>query len=296
MQPIKAGDKVAIIAPCGQIGEVSKIESALKYLQSLGLEPVLGKHLLCTNRYMAGSDEQRAADINSAFADKEIKAVFCVRAAAGGLRTLPYIDYETLKNNPKPLIGFCDNASVQLALWEKCDIVSYNGFVLTYDFKDGTLDSLIKEDLEKLLKNEKFSYTSGKTLRGGIAKGRLICSNLTTLLRLAGTEYFPDLSGKILLVEDINERVYRIDLMLQQLKLQPNFNKLKAIIFGQFTNSQTDAEDGSVADCVQDFLFGANFPAITDFNFGHTKSRHVLPLGAEVELNTDTAELKILSY
>jgi len=296
MQPVKAGDKVAIIAPCGQISEMSKIELAVEYIKSLGLQPIAGKHLLYANRYMAGTDKQRAADVNTAFADKEIKAVFCVRAAAGGLRILPYLDYGLIKRNPKPFIGFCDNASIQLALWQKCRLVSYNGFVLSYDFKDGTLDSLIKENLGKLLKHENFSCTSGITLRGGTTQGQLICSNLTTLLRLAGTEFFPDLSGKILLIEDINERVYRVDLMLQQLKLQQNFTKLKGVIFGQFTNSQTDDEDGSIADCIQDFLSGTNFPAITDFNFGHTKSRHVLPLGAEVELNADTAELKILRY
>ena len=296
MQPIKTGAKVAIIAPCGQIGEMSKIAPAVEYLKSLGLQPVAGEHLLCVNRYMAGTDEQRAADINAAFADDEIKAVFCVRAAAGGLRVLPYLDYDLIKRNPKPFIGFCDNASVQLALWQKCGLVSYNGFVLTYDFKDGALDSLIKEDLEKLLQGKIFTVVSGQNLRSGIAKGKLICSNLTTLLRLAGTPYFPDLSDKILLIEDINERVYRLDLMLQQLKLQPSFKHLKGIIFGQFTNSQTDDEDGSVADCVQDFLSHTNLPAISDFNFGHTKSRHVLPMGAEVEMNADKAELKILRY
>lgn len=296
MRPIKNGDKVAIIAPCGQIGEMSKIDKAVEYLKSIGLQPVMGQHLLSVNRYMAGLDEQRAADINSAFADKEIRAIFCVRAAAGGLRVLPHLDYDLIKRNSKPFIGFCDNASIQLALWQKCQLVSYNGFVMTYDFKNGSLDTLIKADLEKLLQGENFNITSGKTLRSGKANGKLICSNLTTLLRLAGTPYFPDLSDKILLIEEVNERVYRIDLMLQQLKLQPSFGKLKGIIFGQFTNSQTDDEDGSVADCIQDFLQGTSFPAIEDFNFGHTVSRHVLPLGAEVELDADAAVLKILRY
>lgn len=296
MQKIRTGDKVAIVAPCGQIGDISKISAAVKYLESLGLIPVYGKNLLQVNRYMAGTDKERASDINAAFADSEIKAIFCVRAAAGGLRILPYIDYETARRNPKPLIGFCDNAAVQLALWQKSELVSYNGFVMTYDFKTGTVDPLIKDNLEKLLQGKTFSVKSGQTLRAGKSSGKLICCNLSTLSRLAGTPYFPDLCHKILLTEEVNEPVYRIDLMLQQLKQQAGFAELQGVIFGQFTDTRTDDEDGTVADCLNDFLQNTDFPAIYDFNFGHTVSRHVLPIGAEVEMDADKAELKILSY
>lgn len=296
MQKIKSGDKVAVIAPCGQIGNISKIASALEYLKSLGLKPVLGKHLLKINRYMAGTEQERASDINSAFADPKIKAIFCVRAAAGGTRVLPYIDYELARNNPKPFIGFCDNAAIQLALSEKSGLISYNGFVMAYDFKSGKLDSLIKDNLEKLLNREKFTIKSGKTLQKGVATGKLICSNLTVLTRMAGTPYFPNLRGKILLIEEVNEPVYKIDLMLQQLKQQKNFDKLKGVIFGQFTGVKADEEDGTIKDCLHDFLQGTNLPAVYDFNFGHTPSRHVLPLGARVTLNADKCTLDILKF
>ena len=296
MHKIKPGDKVAIIAPCGQIGNKSKIDLALKYLKSLGLKPVLGKHLLKVRRYMAGTDRERASDINAAFADPEIRAIFCVRAAAGGTRVLPYIDYELAHANPKPFIGFCDNTAVQLALYQKSKLVSYDGFVMTYDFKNGNLDPLIKDNLEKLLNHELFEIKSGKTLQKGSAEGTLICSNLTVITRMAGTPYFPDFADKILLLEEVNEPVYKIDLMLQQLKQQKHFDKLKGVIFGQFTGSKADEEDGTIKDCLQDFLKDTKLPAIYDFNFGHTPSRHVLPLGAKVALNADKATLKILKY
>ena len=296
MQKIKPGDKVAIIAPCGQIGDMSKIDSPVKYIKSLGFKPVFGKHLLKVNRYMAGTDKQRAQDINSAFADKSIKAIFCVRASAGGTRVLPYIDYELARRNPKPFIGFCDNTAVQLALYQKSKLISYDGFVMAYDFKTGKLDKLIKDNLEKLLRHELFEIKSGKTLRKGSAEGTLICSNLTVLTRMAGTPYFPDLANKILLLEEVNEPIYKIDLMLQQLKQQKSFNKLKGVIFGQFIGIKSDEEDGTIKDCLHDFLDGTNLPAVYDFNFGHTPARHVLPLGAKVYLNADQATLKILKY
>ena len=112
MKKLEKGSKIAIVAPSAQIGEISKINKGLAYLQSLDLVPVFGKNLLCVNRYMAGTDEQRAADINAAFTDSDIKAIFCVRAAAGATRILPYIDYELAQKNPKPVIGFCDNVAL----------------------------------------------------------------------------------------------------------------------------------------------------------------------------------------
>ena len=151
MYKLKPGDKVAVIAPCGQINTPKSVKFGLDYLRSLGLDPVLGKNLLETYRYMAGTEQQRAADLNTAFADPTIKAIFCARAAAGGSRILPYINYELVSNNPKPLIGFCDNAAIQLALWQKSKLISYNGMVLNYDFSNPKLDSLIKDNLEKLL-------------------------------------------------------------------------------------------------------------------------------------------------
>ena len=296
MYQLQKGDHVAVIAPCGQIGEMSKIKSAVDYLRSLGFVPIYGKNIFKTYRYMAGTDKERANDVNHAFADPQIKAIFCARAAAGGTRILPYIDYQTIRLNPKPFIGFCDNAALQIALWQNSGIISYNGFVMTYDFKDNHLDSLIDDNLQKLLNGETFIIKSGKVIHGGITKGKLICVNLSVLTKMAGTPYFPDLSDKILLIEDVHEKIYRIDLMMQQLKQQPNFTKLRGIIFGQFTDTDSDDEDGHLDDCFNDLLQGLNIPAIKDFNFGHTVSRHVLPLGGEVELDAYEGCLKILQY
>lgn len=296
MYKLQEGDKVAVLAPCGQIGEIGKIQSALNYLTSLKLEPVLGKHIFDTYRYMAGTDHARADDVNQAFADSQIKAIFCVRAAAGGTRILPYIDYNLAMHNPKPVIGFCDNVALQIALLQKSGIISYNGFVMTYDFKDNHLDELIKNNLEKLLHGETFSIRSGNTFKSGKTDGQLICANLSVLTKMAGTPYFPDLSGKILLLEDVNEKIYRIDLMLQQLKQQQNCNKLNGIIFGKFTGADSDSEDGHLDDCFNDFLQELNVPVIKDFNFGHTTSRNVLPLGGKVEINADECLLQILDY
>jgi len=295
MFELKSGDKVAIVAPSAQIGGFEAIEKAIAYLQDLGLKPVFGKSLYAQNRYMAGKDEDRAADVNEAFSNDEIKAVFCVRAAAGATRILPYIDYETATANRKPIIGFCDNAALMLALWKRSGIISLNGFLLTYDFKNGAPTDLVDRQFKRLIKGENLVLESGVCLNGGKTEGVLLPVNLSVLMRLAGTPYFPELDGAVLVLEDVHERVHKIDLMLQQLKQQPNFDKLKGLIFGQWTDCSGDDEDGSVDDCINDFMKGINVPVLKDFNFGHTPERLILPLGVRAELNADKAQLKVLA-
>lgn len=295
MKKLQKGDKIAIVAPSGQIGNIEKIKAGMEYLTKLGFVPVLGKSLLKQYRYMAGCDFDRANDINNAFADDSIKAIFCARAAAGATRILPYIDYKTAKENKKPVIGFCDNAALQIALFKKANIVSWNGFSLLYDFRN-SLGQTIDTDFKHLIKGHKYTINSGICVKKGRATGKLICCNLSVLTKLAGTPYFPNLNGKILLIEDRNERLHKVDLMLQQLKQQPNFAKLKGIILGQFTECVGDEEDGTIADSIADFLFNINIPVIQDFNFGHTDSHEVLPLGGKVLLDADKCYLHILSY
>lgn len=294
MKKLKKGDKVAIVAPSGQIGDIEKIQDGLKYLQSLGLQPVFGKHLFSQYRYMAGHDKERADDINRAFADSQIKALFCVRAAAGASRILPYIDYENARRHKKVVIGFCDNAALQMALLKKAGVTSWNGFLLSYDFKKKTLDETINTSLQHLINNRPFTITSGQTIRHGICEGKLICSNLSVLTKLAGTPYFPNLTGKILLVEDVHERLHKIDLMFQQLRQQPHFQQLRGLILGQFTDCSGDEEDGTLDDCIHDFIADTNIPIIKNFAFGHTDSRYVLPMGAKIRLNADSCCLDIL--
>ena len=98
------------------------------------------------------------------------------------------------------------------------------------------------------------------------------------------------------MIEDVHERMHRLDMMLQQLKQQPDFNKLNGIILGQFTDIQGDEEDGSLEDCIRDFLEGVNVPVIQNFEFGHTKSRYALPFGARVVMNADECKLSLKGF
>ena len=283
---LQSGDKVGFISPsCGL--QNKDLSHSIQYLNSLGLEVVLSKTLNNEYRYMAGTDEQRANSINEMYQDKSIKALFCIRGGAGSLRLLDYLDYNLIKSNPKPIIGLSDSTALQNALIAKTKQPSFTGFLPLYDFKTPTIDPTISSSLKSSLFEDKHQIISGTSLNEGTTQGKIIGGCLSVFLQLCGTPYFPSLKDKILLLEDIDEKTYRIDLMLNQLKKQKDFNQLKGIIIGQFTDSIiVSPEDGTPEDCIKDFTKDLQIPIITDFQYGHIPSRHIIPLGIDVTLTS----------
>ena len=294
MSFLKKGDKIGIIAPSVGLKDKDIIPS-LKYFKKLGLIPVLADNLEKSYRYMAGTDKERADSINKMFADSSIKALFCLRGGAGATRMLPYLDYNLIKKNPKPIIGLSDSTAIQNALFAKSANPSLTGFLPIYDLNDKKLDKEVDKSLQTTLFENKHQITSGKSLIKGSTEGEIIGGCLSVFLYLCGTPYMPDFKDKILILEDIEEKTYKVDLMLNQLKQQKNFNKLKGIIFGAFTDCPIiDPEDGTIEDCIKDFTKGLNIPVVTDFAYGHIPSRHIIPLGIKAKLTATAGKCTLI--
>lgn len=290
-------DKVGIASPAGFINSLDDIAPALAYLRSLGLESVIGNHVLDKYFYMGGTDADRAADLNAFFADDSIKAIFTTAGGAGAQRILPFLDYDLIKKHPKPIFGLSDNTSLQNGIYAQTGCPSVTGFSLKYDFKNGHFSDFTKASLEAVFKGEKQKIQSGKTLSSGTAEGILIGSCLSTFRNLCGTPFMPELKDKILLLEDVGEKSYKIGVMLSQLLQQKDFENLRGIIFGQFTNcAPFEEQDGTVEEMLQEFpsLLKKQIPIITDFQFGHIPDRYVLPLGEKVCLNADNCLLEYI--
>lgn len=291
MTLLRAGDKIALVAPSGFI-EPESLKTGAVWLEAQGFELDLMPHVFARRYYMAGTDFERANDINEAFARPDIKALFCVRGGAGSSKILPYVDYATVKKNRKPVFGLSDATALQNALFTCSGNVSYTGFLPIFDFKSGTLDAKINQSLNMVFAGREQKASGGKCLNSGTAQGVMVGGCLSVLNYLCGTPYFPSLQGKILLIEDVGEKTYRIDLMLNQLKSQKDFAGLNGIVFGQFLNcTEADEGDGSVAEIIADFAQDLDIPIITDFSYGHIASRYVLPIGKKVCLNADETEL-----
>lgn len=291
MTLLRAGDKIALVAPSGFI-EPESLKTGAAWLEAQGFELELMPHVFARRYYMAGTDFERANDINEAFARPDIKALFCVRGGAGCTKILPYIDYPLIKKNRKPVFGLSDSTALQNALFTLAGNVSYTGFLPIFDFKTGELDEKINCSLNEVFAGREQKTSGGKCLNSGTAQGVMVGGCLSVLNYLCGTPYFPSLQGKILLIEDVGEKTYRIDLMLNQLKAQKDFAGLNGIVFGQFLNcTEADEGDGSVAEIIADFAQELDIPVITDFPYGHIASRYVLPIGKKVCLNADETEL-----
>ncbi len=293
MSLLKKGDKIGIIAP--SVGLKDKdLTSSLNFFKKLGLTPVLARNIKSSYRYMAGTDEERAKAINELFEDNSIKALFCLRGGAGATRLLPYLNFSLIKKNPKPIVGLSDSTSLQNALLTKTGNPSLTGFLPLYDIKENKVNQTTEKSLISSLFDDNHQITSGKALLTGSAEGQIIGGCLSVLLYLCGTPYFPDLTDKILILEDIEEKTYKIDLMLNQLKQQKNFKKLKAVIFGAFTDCPIiDEEDGSIDDCIKDFAKNLEIPIITDFSYGHIPARYLIPLGIKVRLSASAKKCSL---
>lgn len=282
---LKNGDSVALIAPSGWFLK-EYLNNGVKWLKKQGLNPVLSKHIYEKDFYEAGTAKHRADDINDAFSNKDIKALFCIRGGAGALKVLDFIDYNLVKKNPKPVFGLSDSTALQNALFTKTKNVSYTGFLPIYDFKTGNLSPLIEESFLKILKGQNLKVKQFDILNNGNGEGVLVGGCLSVFLSLCGTPYFPNLENKIILIEDVGEKTYHIDLMLQQLKMQKGFDKIHGIIFGQFENClASDPDDGSVEDIIKRFSKELKVPVVFHFPYGHIKDRVILPIGKKIKMD-----------
>lgn len=292
---LSAHAAVAIVSPSISLSGAERIdiEAGISYLRSLGLKVKVFPQALKGTRWHPGSDEAKVADLHAAFADPEIKMIFAPHGGAGAQRLLNRLDYNLIRANPKPIVGFSDITAIQLAIYAQTGQPFVSGFLPQYDFRGGNIDSLVDTTLRQVLCGKKVTAAGGTTLHGGIVEGILLGECLSMLSDLSGTPYYPDLKDKILLLEDECEKPYKIDLMLTQLCQQPDFENLKGIIFGAFTECEATVNThGTVDDVIADFAGRVAVPMVKNFPFGHIKSRPVLPMGVTYRFNADTGSLQ----
>ena len=282
---LKKGDKIALVAPSGCFHK-DDLNNGLNFFQNIGLKPCVAKHAYETFYYAAGTPEHRADDINQAFKDHQIKAIFCIRGGAGSSQILDFLDYEMIKKNKKPVFGLSDSTALQNALYTKTGNVSYTGFLPIYDFREGPLNQKLEKSFQDVLSGKKISYNEFDVLNEGIMEGVVVGGCLSVFNMLCGTPYFPNLNNKILLIEDVGEKTYQLDLKLQQLKMQKGFNNIQGIIFGTFLNCvEADENDGSVDDIIQNFSKNIDKPVVCHFPYGHMKERILMPIGKKIKIS-----------
>lgn len=287
LNPIPQGAGIGIITPSSSLDSPEQIRSGLAYLAGLGYQIKTGKFVYGSSCHFSGTPRERASDINGFFKNPEIAAIIATAGGYGAQDLLPYLDYEIIRQNPKPVIGFSDITALHAAIYARAGVSSIAGIMLKYDFSDGNIQPKTKVSFENLLNGKFLPVTAGNILNHGQAEGILLGTNLCTLMSLAGTTYFPPLARSILLLEDIDEKSYRIERMLTQLEQQRDFEQIAGIIFGSFGNCTLNHPEEKDIETVLN-EFAARHPQLAmakHFPFGHIKARTCLPLGIKMRLN-----------
>ncbi len=300
---LKKGDLIGIVAPAGPVLDVSKIDRGVRYLEQLGYHVALGEHVNRIHGYLAGTDEERVADLHSMFEDPRIKAIMAVRGGYGTTRILPLLNYRMIARHPKIFVGFSDITALQLALWRKSHLVTFHGPMLAADFAD-PVDPFKEEFFWNLLsshtKQGKIAFPTDVVplrLHTGKATGRLLGGNLSLIVSLLGTPYQPDFTDNILCIEDIDEEPYRIDRMLTHARNAGVLEECSGVLAGQFTGcSPKDPTRPSfrTEEVLERAAELAAKPFLSNLPFGHTPRKMTLPLGLKVRVNADAGEIEFL--
>ncbi|MDP2208936.1 MAG: LD-carboxypeptidase [Bacteroidota bacterium] len=297
---LKKGDTIGIVAPASPHSSNDKLTNGIRYFEQLGYKVVIGKHINDKMGYLAGTDKSRASDINNFLNDKKIKAIFCTRGGYGSHRILDLIDYDIIKRNPKIFVGYSDITALQLAIFKKTGLVTFAGPMVIPDLSEKLsidseehfwkcLTSPIPVGVINLFKNQTL-----KVLTHGKVTGKILGGNLSVITALAGTSYLPSFKNSILTLEDIEERPYRIDRMLHQLKLAGLLNNLSGVISGDFSTCLPEKDKPSLKleEIFKSVL--KKIPIMMDFKFGHIRNSITIPYGINVKLDTKKNEISFL--
>jgi len=267
---LKNGDTVAIVATAKKLNP-TEIDGAILHIKSWGLNVICGPNLYADYNQFAGSDEQRASDLQWAIDHPEVKAVLFARGGYGTARIIDFIDWETFIKSPKWLCGFSDLTVLHSHVQNTLGIETLHSTMPIF-FKDGTPNDG-SESLRKTLFGEVISlhWSAHELNRAGTASGSIVGGNLSVLYSIMGTPSQMDFSGKLLFLEDLTENLYHIDRMMMQFKRAGHLSKLAGLVVGQFTEMEDNtvpfgkSADEIILDAVSEY----NYPVAFDAPIGH---------------------------
>ena len=319
---LKPGDEVRVIAPSRSmviIGEDCK-KIATDRLESLGLKVTFGKHVMeADSDYLCASIESRVEDLNEAFRDKNVKAILTVIGGFNSNQLLDYIDYDAIKENPKIFCGFSDITALSNSIYAKTGLVTYSGphwssfgMLKGFDYEFEYFKKMFMEEEEIEItsskewsddawfldqENREFIPNEGMfIINEGTAEGEIVGGNLCTLNLLQGTEYMPDISNKVLFIEDddMAGKIYlmEFDRNLQSLMHMPEFKTVRGIVLGR-SQKATAMNKEKWMKLIKNKKELANIPVIAGADFGHSTPIFTFPIGGYAKLSAKDGDIKL---
>ena len=303
---LQPGDTIGLVSPAGATFERQPFAVAAESLRALGFKVKEGENARARYGHFAGTDAQRAQDINTMFADPGVHGIMAVTGGSGCNRIVDKLDYPLIRRNPKFFGGFSDLTSLINAIHARTGLVTFHSPVATSDWNPFSVDSFrrvvidaeaatlrnVPERSESLAQKE----DRIRTLRGGRAQGTLLGGNLAVLSSLAGSAYFPRFDGAILFLEEINEYIYRVDRMLSTLRLAGALDRLAGVVLGGFTKCEPGDGFGTLTldEVFDDYFKGLGVPVYAGAMFGHIRRKLTLPVGLEARMDADAGTIELL--
>jgi muramoyltetrapeptide carboxypeptidase len=313
---LRPGDTIGVVSPASAYFPAldHHLKRGIHYLESLDLKVQMGAHALEENPHINPPAQRRADDIHAMFSDPDVSAVLCLSGGSGVNAVLPLLDWGLIAKTPKIVMGYSANTALLMGLYSQVGLVSFHGPTLLYEFGEypepfaytrQQVALRLFEAVDSCLLQAPPEWTDAipdehharpmkpnpgwRWLRPGRAQGRLLGGNLSALLSLAGTRYWPCFRGAILCLEEVNmgHGVLRwVDGSLAQCRQIGVFDEIAGLVVGKI-NELRPEEEAVFESLIQHYTRGCHFPIVMHVDFGHTDPRLVLPFGIQATLDAD---------
>lgn len=296
---LEKGDVVGVIAPSSP-PDAENLKKALPFLEKLGLQVKMGKSVNAKYGYLAGTDDERLADLHAMFEDPDIAGIICAGGGVGAARYADRIDYAMIQENPKVFWGYSDITFLHTAIGEYANLVTFHGPMLASDVGKAEFHERSARMFGQLFSPFELHYSEEisalNSIRPGIAEGELVGGNLTLIQNGLGTKFDLDVKGKLLLIEAIGSEPSDVDRILNQLRMARKFDEAAGIIIGDFKGAEPQDPDESLTLAqVFDHYFGnLSIPVVEGFKIGHCEPHFSVPLGVKARLDANEKTLTIL--
>ena len=325
---LRTGDTIGIVSPSwgGPAVFPHRLDNGIAYLESRGFRVRVAPHARGQDGFVSGTAAERTADLHELFSDPDVTAIIASVGGDHSCHLLPHLDFELIGRNPKIFMGYSDITVLNVAIWRRTGLVTFNGPAMMTDFAEyptpydytiryfdravcsgsaigriepatrwteELLDWRTKADLTRA---RRLSDASGWTwLRGGVAEGELVGGCIESLQHLRGTGFWPDFEGRILFLETSEEKPSpsRVDGILMDYENMGVLGQISGLLVGR-PMYYSDTEKAALREIVQRRTADYSFPIVTDMDFGHTAPQFTLPVGCAGRLDSDARTFEVL--
>lgn len=291
-EPLKKGATIGVVAPAGCIDEES-LKAGAEEIRACGFKVELSEHISSRKGYLAGSAEQRALDLETFFRRDDVDGIFCARGGFGSVQILPFLKLPFARYR-KIFVGYSDITILLNWLLQAHQMVTFHGPMVAMDLAKG-LNEPSRKHFWGTLTGERTicTYNLGAVIRPGEAVAPMMGGCLSVLVTTLATPYEVETRGKLLFLEDVGEKPYRIERMLTQLKMAGKLDDLAGVVCGDFADCEGDG-GRDVPQILAEMFYHADYPVVMGLAAGHGQENLLLPFGVDMALNTTAATLSVV--